>query len=60
MLFSSDYDYLIDTTSMDISVIPWWLAVFAVLFSMLVGILAGLYPAGRAVKISVLEAIRRE
>ena len=59
-LFGNEYDYLIDTSSMDLSVIPWWLAVFAVLFSVLVGVTAGLYPAEKAVRISVLEAIRHD
>lgn len=60
MIFTSEYDYLVDTSSMDISVIPWWLAVFAVIFAVLVGIVAGLYPAEKAVRTSVLEAIRHE
>ena len=43
-----------------ISVIPWWLFVVAVLFSILVGILAGLGPANKAVKIPALDAIKNE
>ena len=43
-----------------ISVIPWWLFVVAVLFSILVGILAGLGPANKAVKIPALDAIKNK
>ena len=60
LLFAGDYGYMMDPGASKISVIPWWLALFAVLFSMLVGIVAGLYPARRAVRISVLDAIRHE
>ena len=41
-----------------ISVIPVWLAVLAMGFAMLVGILSGYFPAKRATKIKALEAIR--
>ena len=43
-----------------LSVIPWWLSLFAVLFSIAVGVGAGYYPAGKAVKISALEAIKHD
>lgn len=43
-----------------ISVIPWWLAVFAIFFSILIGVGAGYYPANKAVKISALEAIKHD
>ena len=59
-MFGNEYDYLIDSSTMTISVIPWWLAVFAVLFSILVGVVAGLYPAEKAVRIPALDAIRHE
>ncbi len=41
-----------------ISLIPPWLALFALVFSFSIGIIAGIYPADRAVKISPIEAIR--
>lgn len=47
-------------TSMRLSVIPWWLAVFAILFSIMVGVGAGYYPANKAVGISALEAIKHD
>lgn len=40
------------------SVIPWWLYAFAVVFAMLVGLGSGYMPARKAVKISAIEAIR--
>ena len=43
-----------------ISVIPIWLAAAGVLFSMLVGLISGYYPARRAMKISALKAIKTE
>lgn len=44
----------------NITSIPIWLALFAIVFSTVVGILSGLYPANKAAKISVLEALRQE
>ena len=38
----------------------WLLVLAALAFSTLVGLVSGVVPANRAVKISALEAIRRE
>jgi ABC-type antimicrobial peptide transport system permease subunit len=43
-----------------LSVIPIWLAVAALLFSMLIGLISGYFPARRAMKLSALTAIRTE
>ena len=43
-----------------LTVIPLWLILLALLFATVVGVLSGIAPANRAVKISALEAIRHE
>lgn len=40
------------------SYVPWWLVVAAVLITALVGVVAGYFPARRATKLSALDAIR--
>lgn len=56
-----DYMYMLDDgTTLPVSLIPVWLVLLALLFSTLVGIVSGFYPANRAVKISALEAIKNE
>ena len=44
----------------DISYIPWWLVLLSMAFAVLVGVLAGYFPAKRAMKLSPLAAIRNE
>lgn len=44
----------------EVSIIPPWLVLLGLGFSMMVGVLSGLWPAHRATKISALEAIRHE
>jgi ABC-type antimicrobial peptide transport system permease subunit len=41
-----------------ISVIPGWLAIAAIIFSVVVGMISGLYPAIKATKIKAIEAMR--
>ena len=43
-----------------VSVIPPWLLLFAVVFSVLIGLGSGYYPANKAVQIPALEAIKSE
>lgn len=42
------------------SIIPVWLAGGAMLFTTAIGLISGFYPAKRAMKLSALEAIRKE
>lgn len=48
------------TTGSSISIIPVWLALGGLVFATLIGLLSGLQPANRAVKISALTAIKQE
>jgi putative ABC transport system permease protein len=41
-------------------VTPWWLALAALAFAALVGVVAGLYPAARAARLDPLVALRYE
>lgn len=43
-----------------ISVIPPWLMLFAIVFSVAIGLVSGYHPANKAVKIPALEAIKNE
>lgn len=43
-----------------LSVIPPWLILVAIVFSTMVGLVSGYFPARRATKVSVLEAIKNE
>ena len=49
-----------DAFSSKISVIPPWLSISSIIFTTIVGLISGFYPARRAMKLSALEAIRTE
>jgi putative ABC transport system permease protein len=43
-----------------ISYIPWWLALGAIAFAIIVSLVAGLYPAARAARLNPVDALRYE
>lgn len=47
-----------DNASLQISMIPPWLVLFAVIFSMGIGLVSGLYPANRAIRLDPITAMR--
>lgn len=47
-------------SDVDISAIPFWLVMAAILFATVVGMVAGFFPAQRATRLSPLAAIRNE
>jgi putative ABC transport system permease protein len=49
-----------DLPGVKISYVPWWLGLGAVGFAVVVSLVAGLYPAGRAAKLNPVEALRYE
>lgn len=49
-----------DLPSENIWSVPWWLVAGAIIFSILVSMLSGLYPAARAAKLDPVKALRYE
>ena len=46
--------------AVDISFVPWWLALGAVVFAVAVSLAAGIYPASRAARLNPVEALKYE
>lgn len=53
-------EYMTGVSGASISYIPLWLAALSLTFAVLVGMIAGFFPALRAMKLSPLAAIRNE
>ena len=49
-----------DLPSVKISYVPWWLALGAIGFAVILSLAAGLYPASRAARLNPVEALRYE
>jgi len=49
-----------DLPGVKISYVPWWLALGAVAFAIVVSLVAGLYPAARAARLNPVDALRYE
>lgn len=58
--FLGDFMMMMDSGEGVASYIPLWLAIAALIFAMLVGMIAGFFPALRAMRLSPLAAIRTE
>jgi ABC-type antimicrobial peptide transport system permease subunit len=46
--------------SIELSSVPWWLVLSALVFAVLVSLAAGLYPASRAAQLNPVDALRYE
>jgi len=54
------YLHRLNLPGVKISYIPWWLALGAIAFALVVSLVAGLYPAARAARLNPVDALRYE
>jgi putative ABC transport system permease protein len=40
--------------------VPWWLVAFAIVFAVVISLLSGWYPAGRAASLDPVQTLRYE
>lgn len=60
ILNSTNVGYVLTQSNGNIAIIPSWLGFLAVIFAIIVGMVAGLLPSLRAMKLSPLSALRNE